>query len=104
MLSISDAQAAFTHVSLLYNWLGEVPHENFLTFVSPTNYVAQLLMIHFFLAECAVGAITLGPIHSTSFSWRLKANAVWVDRLAARLPAEYTKYLQWPTTFIQSFE
>lgn len=63
--------------------------------MSPRNYVAQLLMIHFFIVEYAVG---LKMIPSILSSMRFKSDIirVWVTEVETILPKDYKCYIACP--------
>jgi hypothetical protein len=63
--------------------------------LDPNNYVAQLLLIHFFFIEFAVGEMSLGPL-GERFGFRRRSALSWLNGLLERLPEEYQSYVEWP--------
>ncbi|VUC37525.1 unnamed protein product, partial [Clonostachys rosea] len=82
-----------------YNVFSQPTQEEFNAFMSPKNHVAQLLMIHFFIVEYAVG---LKMIPSILKSMQFKADIIraWVSRVEGVLPDEYKSYMFCPINFM----
>ncbi|CAI6080363.1 unnamed protein product [Clonostachys chloroleuca] len=78
-----------------YHVFSQPTQEEFDSFMSPRNYVAQLLMIHFFIVEYAVG---LKMIPSILSSMRFKSDIIraWVTEVETILPKDYKCYIACP--------
>ncbi|KAB5583113.1 hypothetical protein GE09DRAFT_290824 [Coniochaeta sp. 2T2.1] len=96
-----DCIDAFDEVTQVYALLGEASHEDFFAFVEPENWTAQILLVYFFLVEYTVAYHAMGFIRS-SFAYRTATTMLWVDNLAAKLPREYRRYIEWPVWFAAS--
>ncbi|CAH0056853.1 unnamed protein product, partial [Clonostachys solani] len=82
-----------------YHVFSRPTQEEFNAFMSPRNYVAQLLMIHFFIAEYAVG---LKMIPSILNSMRFKSDIIraWVTQVESVLPNDYKCHMAYPMKFM----
>ncbi len=94
----TNSRLAFADIALLYGLLAEATNDDFAAFTDPTNHVAHLILIHFFLIEHAIGFSALGPA-AGRFVARKKMNLAWLERLAASVPRKYHQYLVWPQDF-----
>lgn len=93
--------AAFEEVTLVYKLLGEASHDEFYAFIDSTNFPAQILLVYFFVAEYAVAYHAMGFIRS-AFAYRTAMTRIWIKNLAAKLPKEYERYMEWPARFAES--
>jgi len=86
---------AFTEFTKLYALITAASNEEFGPFLDPSNYSAQLILIHFFFIEFAIGELSLGPL-GERFGFRRRAALSWLNGLLERLPDEYRSYVEWP--------
>ncbi|KAH8904343.1 hypothetical protein BR93DRAFT_930375 [Coniochaeta sp. PMI_546] len=100
-LGFADILAAFDEVTLVYALLGEADHDEFFAFINPANFPAQILLVYFFLMEYTVAYHAMGFIRS-SFAYRTATTKLWINNLAAKLPKEYKRYMEWPVKFAES--
>ncbi|KAB5566453.1 hypothetical protein GE09DRAFT_1055998 [Coniochaeta sp. 2T2.1] len=96
-----DCIEAFDEVTQVYALLGEASHEEFFAFVDGENWPAQILLVYFFLVEYTVAYHAMSFIRS-SFAYRTATTKLWVDNLAAKLPREYMRFIEWPVWFAAS--
>ena len=89
------AVEAFTEFTKLYAMITAASNEEFGPFLDPANYSAQLLLIHFFFIEFAIGELCLGHL-GERFGFRRRAALSWLNGLLERLPEEYRSYVEWP--------
>ena len=73
----------------------------FIPLTDPTNYPAQILLIHFILIEFAIGELALGP-SGARFSFRRRASLAWLNGLLEVLPEKYQLYVQWPLKYART--
>ena len=79
----------------------DLSNEDFMVFSAPDNWVAQLLLLHFFMLEYVLGETILGP-RVRAYNVRKIVTFKWLERLAEKLPTGYKKYIQWLRTFALS--
>lgn len=96
----NTSHLAFAQFTALYDIISESSNDEFTSFTDPTNYPAQLLLIHFMLIEFAIGALALGDV-GERFGFRRRACIAWLNHLAASLPDEYESYLDWPKEYCE---
>lgn len=77
---------------------------DFTLITDPANYRAQILILHFFLMEHALGDLSLGAFRSR-FGFRRKVCFAWLNEVTTRLPktTEYAELIEWPLEFGQKF-
>ena len=83
----------------MYGLITESTNEDFLALIDPQNYVAQVLLIHFFLIEYVIGELVLGPIIDKAFPFRKRLVIGWLRRVRDGLPDSFQYYIQWPMQF-----
>lgn len=89
---------AFGDVAMIYHWLGVVEQDDFIAFISPDNYTAQLLMVHFFILEYNIAHAAFG-VTLASFTYRKNMNLIWCERLFDSLPKKYKEHARWPMEY-----
>jgi hypothetical protein len=97
---LSPDTSAFAHFAVLYNILGEATTKEFDNFCSPSNYVAHVLLIHFFVIEFAVGEKVLGSLMN-AFLARRRIVRRWLARLVADMPVHWLALVEWPLQWAQ---
>ncbi|KAK4220025.1 hypothetical protein QBC37DRAFT_436347 [Rhypophila decipiens] len=95
--SVLESFALFTS---LYDIISESSNDEFASFTEPTNYAAQLLLIHFILIEYLIGEAALGDV-GVRFGFRRRVCIKWLNNLADSLPPEYQPYLKWPKKYCE---
>lgn len=90
-----SAVNAFFEFTKLYRLITNAGSEEVGSFLDPNNYVAQLILIHFFFIEFAVGEMSLGHL-GERFGFRRRSALSWLNGLLERLPEEYQSYAEWP--------
>ncbi|KAH6647920.1 hypothetical protein BKA67DRAFT_694886 [Truncatella angustata] len=95
-ISSADAWETFTGLSLHTEQMNE---EEFASFVSPQNWTAQLLLVHFFLVDFLLGEFVIRPNHSAFRRTRKKVILSWIDNIDQGLPTNHAKYMSWPRSF-----
>ena len=81
--------------------VADASNEEFRALVDPTNYPAQLLLIHFLFIEFAIGEFCLGQ-HGTRFGFRRRAVLAWLNGILETLPNEYRTYVEWPLKYART--
>lgn len=73
------------------------PDADFASLTDPANHYAQILLLHFFLMEFALGDLSLGSFRPR-FAFRRKVCFAWLNEVARRLPrtTEYAELMEWP--------
>ncbi|KAK0708184.1 hypothetical protein B0H67DRAFT_603219 [Lasiosphaeris hirsuta] len=89
---------AFAEFTTQYSMVRSASNEEFGPLTDPTNFPAQILLIHFILIEYAIGEIALGEANKR-FAFRRRACLAWVDQLLKSLPEEYESYIQWSVKY-----
>ncbi|KAK3349349.1 hypothetical protein B0T25DRAFT_569992 [Lasiosphaeria hispida] len=89
---------AFAEFTTQYGMVTSASNEEFGPLTDPTNFPAQILLIHFILIEYAIGEMALVAV-TQRFAFRRRACLAWVDRLLRELPEEYESYVQWPVNY-----
>ena len=91
---------AFQELTNLYSPIINAPNADFASLTDPANHRAQILLLHFFLMEFAIGDLSLGPFRSR-FVFRRKVCFAWLKEVASRIPktAEYAELMEWPLEF-----
>jgi len=89
---------AFTECSLVYGMINSSSNAEFAPFLDPTNYPTQLLLIHFFFIEFAIGELCLGLL-GERFGFKRRASLSWLNTLLKTLPEEYWSYAEWPIKY-----
>lgn len=102
-LSKAHFCTAFTSLCYMYQIFNGVDHENFTSFIDPSNTVPQILLAHFFLIETKIGLLTLQAIIE-SFPFRGLIVASWVHNVARALPEEFHCYMDWPLSEAASID
>ncbi|KAK3316085.1 hypothetical protein B0H66DRAFT_560330 [Apodospora peruviana] len=97
-LARTSVVEAFAQFTAQYDLIAGASNEEFAAFANPTNYPAQLLLIHFMLIEYAVGELALGSA-GERFAFRKRVCIAWLDQLVDTLPEEYQSYIEWPKRF-----
>ncbi|KAK0641057.1 hypothetical protein B0T16DRAFT_430984 [Cercophora newfieldiana] len=93
-----SAITAFTECSGVYNMFTSSSNEEFAPFLDPTSYPTQLLLIHFFFIEFAIGELCLGSM-GERFGFRRRATLSWLNTLLLTLPDEYSSHAEWPLKY-----
>ena len=93
--------AAFAQFSEHYDLLNRTSHEDFAPFADPNNFPTQLLLIHFFVIEYAIGEVALGPL-GWRFGFRKRTPMAWISRLEKHLPERYRPHLAWPLKYLDA--
>jgi hypothetical protein len=88
---------------LAYTVFGEATPAEFNGFVDPENYVAQIILVHFFIVEYVVGLESLRPVMD-SFPFRGSIVASWARGVEQKLPDEYQQYMIWPMKYVREVE
>ncbi|KAJ4419524.1 hypothetical protein N0V85_001005 [Neurospora sp. IMI 360204] len=98
---VSPAQA-FQELMSLYSPMINASNADFASLTDPANHRAQILLLHFFLMEFALGDLSLGAFRPR-FRFRRKVCFAWLNEVARRLPqtAEYAELIEWPLEFGQ---
>ncbi|EGZ67988.1 hypothetical protein NEUTE2DRAFT_117399 [Neurospora tetrasperma FGSC 2509] len=100
---VSPAEA-FRELTSLYSHMIRASNADFAFITDPANYRAQILILHFFLMEHALGDLSLGAFRSR-FGFRRKVCFAWLNEVTTRLPktTEYAELIEWPLEFGQKF-
>ncbi|KAK4190987.1 hypothetical protein QBC35DRAFT_488738 [Podospora australis] len=93
-----SASEAFARFADQYNLTHRASLEEFNAFTDANNYPAQLLLIHFYLIEFAIGWIALRE-NGLRFAFRRRVCISWMENLAAGLPEKYQKFAEWPMNY-----
>ncbi|KAI5460840.1 hypothetical protein BGZ63DRAFT_473155 [Mariannaea sp. PMI_226] len=99
----SSSVDGFLEVSMAYNTFGDSTTAEFNGFVEPDNYVAQIILVHFFIVEFVVGLEALQSVMD-SFPFRGSIVASWTKEVEGKLPPEYKHYMTWPMSYVRSVE
>jgi hypothetical protein len=75
--------------------------KEFDAFINPTNYVAQILLLHFFCVEHMGGTYAMARLNP-SFPFREHILTAWVRNVAGYVPDEYAVHLHWPVAYVES--
>ena len=73
--------------------------EDFEHFTNPTNYIGQLILIHFILIEFAIGELAMIGQIGERFGFRRRAALSWLDGFLNGLPEEYHIHVEWPLKY-----
>ena len=73
--------------------------DEFNSFSSPDNALAQILMAHFWTLGLVVQEYTMG--HSAVFVARKEVQMRWVEKVAEGVPGDERRYLEWPLRIVQ---
>lgn len=81
--------------------------DEFVTFISDTNYTARLLVMHMLVLDFAMGSSLLEhrrlgvtpALPQNAFDYIKMMLLTWTGKLSERLPAEYRCYGSWPVVF-----
>ncbi|KAK3503559.1 hypothetical protein B0T13DRAFT_508350 [Neurospora crassa] len=100
---VSPAEA-FRELTSLYSPMNRASNADFASITDPANYRAQILLLHFFLMEHALGDLSLGAFRSR-FGFRRKVCFAWLNEVTTRLPKTtgYAELIEWPLEFGQKF-
>lgn len=96
---LTDFSLAFGELCRAYQLFGESSAANFRVLSDPDNYIAQIIISHFFVIEYVLASIALAPV-SPSFPFRKTIIMNWVYRIAQQVPPSRKRHMQWPLKFI----
>jgi hypothetical protein len=96
---LTNFSLAFGELCRAYQLFGESSAANFRVLSDPDNYVAQIIISHFFVIEYVLASIALAPV-SPSFPFRKTIIMNWVHRIAQQAPSSQKRHMQWPLEFI----
>ncbi|KAK3682458.1 hypothetical protein B0T22DRAFT_484516 [Podospora appendiculata] len=96
-ISAADAFAGFTKMYAIFT---SVSNQEFMPFTNPENYGAQLLLIHFFLIEIAVGLLAVGPAGLDAFPLRSSVglSKINMEHVTTKQPAVRVIELKQPSS------
>ncbi|KAL2204330.1 hypothetical protein CC79DRAFT_1372337 [Sarocladium strictum] len=98
-MSRTSCVGAFGELCRAYQLFGESSAANFRILSDPGNYIAQIIISHFFVIEYVLASIALAPV-SPSFPFRKTIIMNWVYRIAQQAPSSQKRHMQWPLEFI----
>lgn len=78
----------------LYAATNEMSAGKFARFTDPNNFVAQILLMHFWMLARSLERHVLGE--GRVFAIRDETAREWVKNAARRLPESYKQYALWP--------
>lgn len=70
-------------------------NDEFLSFIDPSNYLGQLLIIHMFLLDYMLGQMCLAPEEVPKCPGRKEVILTWTSNVINNLPVEYQQYTTW---------
>jgi hypothetical protein len=94
---------SYSDLCVAYYVFEQPSHEEFRSFIDPTNYVAQILISHFFLMEWVIGCHALEPIIE-AFPFRGIIASAWIHEVAERLPDAYEPYIRWALAYSKTLK
>ncbi|EGU73899.1 hypothetical protein FOXB_15590 [Fusarium oxysporum f. sp. conglutinans Fo5176] len=97
----SSPVQAFTEIPLAYAMFGEMAQDEFKHFTDRRNYVAQIIIAHFFIIEYILATVALAPVMG-SFPFRRAIVSAWAWEVARNVPSIYDVYMRWPLEFVKS--
>ncbi|KAK1766589.1 c6 transcription factor [Phialemonium atrogriseum] len=78
-----------------YAMTNKMTAEEFSAFTDPQNYIAQILLAHFFMLDYILEMYAFGS-DAKPFAFQKQVTQAWVIRAAEKLPISYQKYMIWP--------
>lgn len=78
-----------------YAMTNKMTAEEFSAFTDPQNYIAQILLAHFFMLDYILEMYAFGS-DAKPFAFQKRVTQAWVIRAAEKLPISYQKYMIWP--------
>lgn len=78
-----------------YAVTNDMDTEEFNNFTNPTNFTAQVLLVHFWMLTHVLHRHSLGPAR-TSLPVRDEIIFQWVETAACSLPRSHKRYVLWP--------
>ena len=78
-----------------FSLTNKMTDEEFASFTDPQNYSAQILLSHFFVLDHIIENAAMGT-NCFLYSYTRAATLSGVEKMAARMPLSYKKYLVWP--------
>ncbi|KAK2616850.1 hypothetical protein QQS21_000228 [Conoideocrella luteorostrata] len=102
-LRVSSLEAWKAHATL---WRAHCffTNEDFQAFISPENYLAQLLIVHMFLVDYVLGPFCVSSSEQLKFSGRKQVIISWARNLLKRLPPKYKPYGEWIKQYCDTLE
>ena len=106
----TDTALGFCDLSFIYNEVGELSHDEFLSLVKPDNYPSQLVLLHLLALDFVMSrrsvdqasdALTKATQGRTGFDARRSMTVTWIEKIMARLPTEYRPYADGVITFVR---
>ncbi|GKT57780.1 C6 zinc finger domain-containing protein [Colletotrichum tofieldiae] len=96
-LFLMDSADAYYAFATVQNRYGEMSHRDFLLFSSPTNHTARLILAHVFLLDYLIATLGYSASRGSGAveTWG-RVTLSWLEEIAAGLPAELTKHMEWP--------
>ncbi|TQN71692.1 Sterol uptake control protein 2 [Colletotrichum shisoi] len=89
----TESDDAYYAFAIVQNRYGEMSHEDFLLFSSPTTHAARLVLAHLFLMDYLVAMLGYGTSRGSGAVevWG-RVTLAWLEKVAAGLPAELRKH------------
>jgi hypothetical protein len=78
----------------LYAMTNDMDGDQFASFTKPNNFVAQILLAHFWMLTYLLEERVLGP--SRPFALRREVLLHWVGKALQGLPQSHKQYALWP--------
>jgi hypothetical protein len=77
-----------------YAVTNDMDADEFANFTNPTNFTAQILLVHFWMLTHVLHRHSLGPARASLV--RDEIIFKWVETAAHKLPGSYKRYVLWP--------
>lgn len=82
-----------------YAVTNEMEPDEFADFTKPTNFTAQILLVHFWMLTLVLQRHVLGP--ARAFGVRDEVVLQWVQRAAQQLPKSHKRFVLWPLGMVR---